>query len=308
MEPRILVTGATGFIGRYLLEELARRNMNFWGMSDNCPENFLFKERLSVVSLLDTENLKKIIFEYQPTAVIHLAAIASVMHQNIPQIYEVNVVGTENLLEAVRDLKQSNIRVVLVSTAGVYGNQTQDFLHEEDPFAPSNHYSYSKVVVEYLSKNYPMFETKIVRPFNIIGTGQTTGFFIPKLIKSFVTKEEVLRLGNIDSVRDYIDVEFCTKVIIDVATSTDVTERIYNICSGIPYSGNQVIKLLERLTNWKPKIEINQDFVRDHEVWRLVGDVNRLNRLLNAKYKSKSLEEILIEMISQEKKSFYMED
>lgn len=302
MEPRILVTGATGFIGRYLLEELTERDINFWCMSDDCPENFPFKENLSILSLLDAENLKKIIFNYQPTAVIHLAAIASVVHQNIPQIYEVNVVGTENLLEGVRALDQSDVRVVLVSTAGVYGNQPQEFLHEENPFAPSNHYSYSKVVVEYLSKNYPMFETKIVRPFNIIGTGQSTGFFIPKLIKSLVSKEEILQLGNVDSIRDYIDVEFCTKVIIDVATSEDAVERIYNICSGIPYSGKQVVETLKKLTKWEPKIEINQDFVRDHEVWRLVGDVNRLNHLLKGKYKSKSLEEILIEMIAQEKK------
>lgn len=104
-------------------------------------------------NLLDARSLDRAIEYFQPHAVIHLAAIASPC-TNIAEVYNVNVVGTENLLNSAQKHLPAGSRVILASTAGVYGNQPVSHLSEDMPFNPVNHYSYSKMVMEFLSRQY----------------------------------------------------------------------------------------------------------------------------------------------------------
>ena len=207
MNKRILVTGAEGFIGKYLLDELGNRGVEYLA-TDVISEEIVQKENYRKVSLLHKEEIRKVVRDYQPDVVVHLAAIALVTHENIPEIYEVNVCGTENLLSVLAEEQKNKTRVVLMSTAGVYGNQDAEFYDESLPYKPSNHYSFSKMITEYLSKEYEeSLDIKIVRPFNIIGTGQKETFLIPKLVKYFAERVDRIPLGNISSIRDYISVD-----------------------------------------------------------------------------------------------------
>ena len=198
---RVLVTGGSGFIGRYLMAELKSRGATVLGTCVGPEPSADFVS----VTLFDRKKLTQIIEEFQPTWIVHLAAIALVTHGNVEQIYAVNVLGSENLFNSVIDANIDKPTMLLASTAGVYGNQNEQYLSENLPYNPTNHYSYSKMIMEMVAKGYSdKLKIHTVRPFNVIGTGQAESFLVPKIVKHFREKRELLQLGNIDSIRDYV--------------------------------------------------------------------------------------------------------
>jgi len=294
---RVLITGASGFIGQVVLKEMLKNeDIDFFAIDTRKIPNISI-EKLELVSLLDKEKLMEIIKRYKPNIIIHLAAIALVTHDNVGEIYNVNVQGTENLLEVTQEYCDKGTRVILASTAGVYGNQNVDKYREDLSYNPANHYSYSKMITEYISKQYKEdLDIVTIRPFNIIGVGQSEKFLVPKLVEHFADKKEKLSVGNISSFRDYVDVEYCAEVIMELISRKKLDFDILNICSGIPTNGEMIIQLLQEITDFKPEIEISSDFVRKNEVWRMIGDTTRLWEFMNSK-KSQSVKDILVKML-----------
>ena len=295
-EKKILITGASGFIGKYVLKKIKDNDLDFLAI-DAQKVLDVSSENQRVISLLDKENLGEVIKLYKPNVIVHLAAIALVTHKNTGEIYNVNVQGTENLLESAQNYCDKNTRVILASTAGVYGNQNVDKYGENLTYNPANHYSYSKMITEYISKQYKEdLDIVTIRPFNIIGVGQSEKFLVPKLVEHFADKKEKLSVGNISSFRDYVDVEYCAEVIMELISRKKLDFDILNICSGIPTNGEMIIQLLQEITDFKPEIEISSDFVRKNEVWRMIGDTTRLWEFMNNK-KSQSVKDILVKML-----------
>ena len=294
---RVLITGASGFIGQVVLKEMLKNeDIDFFAIDTRKIPNISI-EKLELVSLLDKEKLMEIIKRYKPNIIIHLAAIALVTHDNVGEIYNVNVQGTENLLEVTQEYCDKGTRVILASTAGVYGNQNVDKYREDLSYNPANHYSYSKMITEYISKQYKEdLDIVTIRPFNIIGVGQSEKFLVPKLVEHFADRKEKLFVGNISSFRDYVDVEYCAEVIMELISRKKLDFDILNICSGIPTNGEMIIQLLQEITDFKPEIEISSDFVRKNEVWRMIGDTTRLWEFMNGK-KSQSVKDILVKML-----------
>ena len=294
---RVLITGASGFIGQVVLKEMLKNeDIDFFAIDTRKIPNISI-EKLELVSLLDKEKLMEIIKRYKPNIIIHLAAIALVTHDNVGEIYNVNVQGTENLLEVTQEYCDKGTRVILASTAGVYGNQNVDKYREDLSYNPANHYSYSKMITEYISKQYKEdLDIVTIRPFNIIGVGQSEKFLVPKLVEHFADRKEKLSVGNISSFRDYVDVEYCAEVIMELISRKKLDFDILNICSGIPTNGEMIIQLLQEITDFKPEIKISSDFVRKNEVWRMIGDTTRLWEFMNGK-KSQSVKDILVKML-----------
>lgn len=294
---KLLITGSNGFIGKYLCKECLENKIDFRAMSRSgqCP---VFPNWGYQADLLDQAAIEKILQDYQPDTIIHLAAIASPVHNNITEIYNVNVHGTEILLNAASKYLSKGTKLILASTAGVYGNQPVPLLHEDLSYNPVNHYSYSKMVVEMLARQYTQeMEICIVRPFNIIGIGQDKNFFISKLVNRFKNKKKELFLGNLDAVRDYVSVEFCAKVLLKLAVMQAPMPPILNICSGQGYSCRDVIQILEQLTGHQPTVHSTSEFIRSNEIWRLVGDRSRLDSIMAPIYEQESLESILSRML-----------
>ena len=295
-EKKILITGASGFIGKYVLKKIKDNDLDFLAI-DAQKVLDVSSENQRVISLLDKENLGEVIKSYKPNVIVHLAAIALVTHKNTGEIYNVNVQGTENLLESAQNYCDKNTRVILASTAGVYGNQNVDKYGENLTYNPANHYSYSKMITEYISKQYKEdLDIVTIRPFNIIGVGQSEKFLVPKLVEHFADRKEKLSVGNISSFRDYVDVEYCAEVIMELISRKKLDFDILNICSGIPTNGEMIIQLLQEITDFKPEIKISSDFVRKNEVWRMIGDTTRLWEFMNNK-KSQSVKDILVKML-----------
>lgn len=289
---RVLVTGGSGFIGKYLIHELRQRGAIALGTSIGTQSDVLVPILLS-----DKAGLTRTIEEFAPDWIVHLAAIALVTHGDSQQIYGVNVIGSENLFEAVLAAQIKRPTILLASTAGVYGNQNVEFLSEDQSYNPANHYSYSKMVMEILAKQYSDdIKIHIVRPFNIIGSGQAESFLIPKIVRHFVDRSPELKLGNINSVRDYVDVHRCAWMLAELMSNNHQDPFTVNLCSGRGWTGYDVLDCLTEISDYRPSIEVSDKFVRKNEVWRLVGNSSRLHELLRVNPKLPDLKQILESM------------
>ncbi len=273
MKNKVVVTGANGFIGNYVTSELVKKGAEVLALNGKGFEVTNNNVKNCVVDILNIDEIKSAFKDFQPDCIVHLAAIAAPTFGNIAMLYDINVHGSENILDAVKEVCAEGTRVILTSTAGVYGNSGKDFIMEETCYNPQNHYSYSKMIMEYISKNYKdCLDIKIIRPFNMIGRGQRTNFLVPKLVEAFVTKQPVLKVGNLETQRDYVDVAFASKVFAKMATDDNIKYDILNICAGSTTKGSDITRLLAELTGFSPKIEVNPEFLRKNEIMRMVGD------------------------------------
>lgn len=262
---RILLTGANGFTGRHF-KEIALKNNH---------EVIQLRSDLTDFSYLESE-----LDNQEFDAVVHLAAISFVDHQKKNDFYNVNVVGTTNLLDVLVRRNEPLKSVLIASSANIYGNCESSPIKEEQSPAPVNHYAASKVVMELMAKNYinrlPLF---FVRPFNYTGIGQDESFVIPKIISHFKRKSEKIELGNIQVEREFNDVRFVCNAYLKLLNDSKIGET-YNICTNRPMSLLSVIDRVSDLTSHKLQISVNPAFVRANEIHRLSGDNTKLLSLV----------------------------
>ncbi|MBK4733376.1 NAD-dependent epimerase/dehydratase family protein [Noviherbaspirillum pedocola] len=258
---KILLTGAHGFTGRHFAEHAKAAG----------HEIIALRANLNASKQLEDE-----ILQAAPDAVAHLAAISFVGHANVNAFYEVNVIGTLNLLDALTRLDKPPVSVLLSSSANIYGNCTASPIAETQPPAPVNHYAMSKLAMEYMAHTYldrlPLFFT---RPFNYTGPGQSLSFIIPKLVSHFAQRLPTVELGNLDVEREFNDVRFVCESYLRLLEKNIVGETI-NICSGNPVTLTSVISLLSSISGHKIETKVNPAFVRANEIHRLCGDPSRL--------------------------------
>ena len=295
---KVFVTGAVGFVGRQIIKELASSGVDIMAMDKSDRLDNIEGIKLCKIDLSERDKLKESLADFKPDSIIHLAAIASPVYDRIGELYEINVRGSENLLDAVKNSCKAGTRVILTSTAGVYGNSDKEFISEDTEFNPQNHYSYSKMVMEYLSRSYADdLDIRIIRPFNIIGYGQRDDFLIPKLVKAYALHQPVLQVGNLATARDYVDIFFAAKIFCKMALDDNVSDKLLNICSGYGTTGNDVLRMLEQITDFRPKIDVADAFLRKNEIMRLVGDASLCNRFIGNDIRPMVMYDILYSMI-----------
>lgn len=281
---KILVTGADGFTGRHFVEHAIAAGYDIHELkSDLTSQNQLMDE----------------VLDASPDLVVHLAAISFVYHADPSAFYHVNVVGTTNLLDALTALSRPPKRVLIASSANVYGNTINSPITEEDPPSPINHYAMSKLAMECMAKTYldrlPIFFT---RPFNYIGPGQDVSFVVPKIIKHFANKAPFIELGNLDIEREFNDVRFLVDAYLRLLKNAGIGET-YNICSGMAFGLNRIIDILSEITGHEIRVEVNPAFVRKNEIKSLFGSPAHLIAC-TGKLKKVSLEETLLLMLDSQ--------
>ena len=143
----------------------------------------------------------------------------------------------------------------------------------------------------------------IIRPFNIIGEGQFGQFIMPKLVDAFHRKLPVVRLGNIEVFRDYIDVSDACELISRLTFNPAAIGEISNLCTGRPVSIEELLAILAEITGHKIKVEVDQALVRKNEVWRLLGDVTKLETLTGGQIHGLNLEQSLRRMYTAQRVS-----
>lgn len=285
MSKRVLVTGSEGFTGRYVTEEFKRAGWEVWGAGlQPKPERSQYLQ----INLLKRESLKPIVNEVQPDVVVHLAAMAFVAEDDADSFYQVNLIGTRNLLEALSTSRTPPQCTILASSANVYGNSILEVLSEDSPPNPTNDYAVSKLAVEYLAKTYMgRLGIVITRPFNYTGVGQDVRFLIPKIVQHFKERAAEISLGNIQVARDFSDVRDVAKAYRLLAEASPVG-KTFNVCSGEATDLEACLNMASKITGHNIEVIINPDFVRENEVKILRGNSKELDRVIG-KFRNASI-------------------
>ncbi|MDF7785637.1 GDP-mannose 4,6-dehydratase [Pantoea stewartii] len=275
---KALITGIKGFTGQYMAAELSAAGYDVYGLGSTSACD---SEKNNQVDLVDLKNVQRVIDNISPDIVVHLAAIAFVGHLDPNAFYRVNLSGTRNLLHALVNTTKRPEAVLIASSANVYGNNSSGRLSENTLANPANDYAVSKLAMEYMAKLFmDKLPIVITRPFNYTGVGQAENFLIPKIVKHFQQRKDVIELGNVDVWRDFSDVRTLVKSYSSLLHSC-AFGRIVNVASGKMYSLREVIKFCEELTLHKMRIEVNPQFVRANEIKELCGDITLLESLTN---------------------------
>jgi len=278
---RVLVTGADGFTGTYLVAELLSRG----------HEVVPFASDITDAAAVDAE-----VAAVRPDRVIHLAAIAFVGTDAVDPFYQVNQLGTYHLLDAVARHAPC-AHVLIASSANIYGNTTGGYLDESTPPNPANHYAVSKWAMELGARMWAdRLHISIARPFNYTGVGQEEQYLIPKIVAHFRRREPVITLGNIDVSRDFGDVRSVVAAYCGLSLAPPAPQ-VVNVCTGRVWNIRQIIAIASRITGHDIEITTNPAFMRANEVEILAGDAALLHALL-PDWQPKSLEDTLEWMLA----------
>lgn len=289
-----LITGALGFTGRYMAEELRRHGYRVTGLGSRPCSAADYRQ----VDLTDAQTLTRCLAELQPDYVLHLAAIAFVQHGDADALYKVNLIGTRHLLEAISTMDKPPLRVLLASSANVYGNATSGMIEEAAVLAPANDYAVSKMAMESMANLWrDRLPLVITRPFNYTGVGQAEQFLLPKIVSHFRRRAPLIELGNLDISRDFSDVRALVEAYRRLLEA-DSACRTVNICSGRCHSLDEIIAMCVRLTGHQLEVRGNPAFVRSNEVKSLWGSAERLRALIGD-WQTSPLEETLRWMLTQ---------
>jgi len=268
---RVLITGIDSFTGRHLKDHLEHYGYQVFGTSLFETDTRIFR-----CDLTRKEEIEAILKQESFDYVIHLAAISFVAHDEAEAFYRVNTVGTLNLLESLARRESLPRKVILASSATVYGRQKREVLEETLCPHPANHYGASKHAMETLAENFfGKLPLLITRPFNYTGPGQAEQFLIPKIVAHFRRKERVIELGNLEVVREFNDVEFVCEAYRRLLESEQKGE-CFNLCSGRGIRLMDVVEKMEEIAGYPIEVHVNPAFVRSDEIPRLIGSPRKL--------------------------------
>jgi nucleoside-diphosphate-sugar epimerase len=261
---RIILTGSAGFTGHYFRARAEAEGHEIVPLTVDLTDKLALATEVACAA---------------PDAVVHLAGIAFVDHADNAAFYAVNTVGTTNLLQglvAATSAAGQQPRVLIASSANVYGNCDRSPISEDQAPAPVNHYAMSKLAMEHMARTYSdSLPLVLARPFNYTGPGQSSSFLIPKLVDHFARRLPQIELGNLHVEREFNDVRMVCDAYLALLDK-GVPGEVYNVCSGHPYTLQAVITALEELTGHHMQVTVNPAFVRANEVHRLCGNPDKL--------------------------------
>ncbi len=310
---KILVTGATGFIGEGLTQRLIKTcRYEVHTLERYVTGRYSFDKNGQTINhyatLTDYPAIKNTIREIQPDYVIHLAAISPVSfsYDHYIEVTETNYLGTINLAEACYREVPHFKQFIMAGTSEEYGmslKNTKEKLVETSLLHPNSPYAVAKVAsdtyLNYMRQAYK-FPSTILRPFNTYGRRSNNHFFIERTITQMLTGKRVY-LGDKDTVRDWVYVDDHIDAYTKALGNKEVIGETIQICTGKGYTTEKTANIIAKLTNFKGEIIWNSTPKRPLDAQILIGDNSKAAKLMNWKPKY-SLEEGLKKTISYWKK------
>jgi nucleoside-diphosphate-sugar epimerase len=279
---RVLVTGGFGFTGKYLVTHLLDKG---------------YQTQAMVSKLDDIEQMNAELKKYDPQIVVHLAGISNARHSIANDFYEVNLIGSRNLLASIADNCPNISCVVMASTAHIYASEDGGVLSEDSLIKPANDYAVSKYSMELMARLWmKKLPIVITRPFNYTGIGQPAEFVIPKIVEHFKANKPVISMGSTHLFREFGDVRDVVEVYENIIAQPPVGEAL-NICSNQPVRLDDVINSCRDITGHELRVEVNPAFVREGEPETLIGDRSKLFKYFN-NLKPRELHDTLSWMLS----------
>jgi GDP-4-dehydro-6-deoxy-D-mannose reductase len=279
---RALVTGASGFVGRHLVEALRRDGVEVLACGGPRDGSEYFS-----IDLSDARTLRDALATARPSVVFHLAAQTFVPESLASPLetYEVNAIGTARLTRAMREYAGDPApRLIFTSSAEVYGpRDASDYpLHERLEPCPSNPYGASKAAAEAIllgeSRAFGL-DVVIARAFNHIGPGQSENFVVASLAAQLARiaagGPPQLRVGNLNAARDFLDVRDVIAAYLALAHAGERAE-IYNVCSGGAVKIRDVLRELIAVAHVAVEVREDPDRMRSAEIPLSVGNPEKL--------------------------------
>jgi GDP-4-dehydro-6-deoxy-D-mannose reductase len=298
MTRRVLVTGASGFVGPYLINELFTQygegievfGTKRWRSSLGHATQMGIADKITWLDLHleDSQSVKRTVLIAKPDWVFHLAAQSFVPTSfEAPfQTMKTNAEGTYNLLQRLRKCTENKeVRIHICGTSEEYGlvHPHEVPIREDNPLRPQSPYGLAKVVAEYWANYFQSahgMHVVVTRAFNHEGAGRPPVFAPSDWCKQATEvkagKRDKIIHGNLEAVRDYLDVKDVVRGYIAALTIGD-PGKPYNICSGI---GLTMAKVLENICQQagldEYALQQDPDRIRPAEVWRLIGSAERI--------------------------------
>lgn len=308
---KVLVTGADGFIGSHLVEELVRKgyqvkafvyynSFNTWGWLDTLSKDVMENVEIFQGDIRDPNGVEEAMRGVE--AVFHLAALIAIpFSYHSPDTYvDTNIKGSLNVLQAARKLGTK--RVLVTSTSEVYGTAQYVPIDEKHPFQGQSPYSATKIGADRLAESfYRSFQlpVTIVRPFNTYGPRQSARAVIPTIITQLLAGKEDIKLGALTPTRDFNYVKDTANGFISIYESNKTIGEEINIATQKEISIGELAEELIRQINPKAKIICDEQRLRPEksEVNRLLGCNEKIMRMTDWKPKY-NFEEGLAETIA----------
>ena len=294
---KVLVTGADGFIGSHLTEQLVREGhqvkafifynaFNSWGWLDSLPKEIRDEIEIFPGDIRDPNGVRQAVKGAE--MIFHLAALIAIpFSYHSPDSYvDTNIKGTLNVLQAARDLSAG--RVLVTSTSEVYGTAQYVPIDEKHPFQGQSPYSATKIGADRLAESfYRSFDlpVTIVRPFNTYGPRQSARAIIPTIILQLLSGYQTIQLGDLSPTRDFNYVKDTVSGFIEIGKSEKTVGEEINIATQCEISIQELASLLINKIN--PNVEIVCDAQRrrpkNSEVNRLLGCNTKIRELTDWK-------------------------
>ncbi|HAH05436.1 MAG TPA: NAD-dependent dehydratase [Elusimicrobia bacterium] len=294
---KVLVTGAGGFIGSHLSEELANRgasvralvhynSLNRWGHLESLPKETLRRIRVVAGDVTDPACVREAV--HGCDIVFHLAALIAIPYSYAaPSSYaQTNVLGTLNVLDACRLAKAA--KLVHTSTSEVYGTARYTPIDEEHPLQGQSPYSASKIGADQLALSFHRsfgLPVAVIRPFNAFGPRQSARAVLPTILSQLLSGYEELSLGSLSPVRDFSYVSDTVAGFLAVAASPKSVGEVINIGSGRGITVGEAAQAAMRVVGRKARIRKETARLRPprSEVLRLIASNAKARRLLGWK-------------------------
>ena len=279
---KVLVTGATGFIGNYVVEELLQRNYTVITSSASeagARQKSWFAKTTYIPLDLESLNTAENYFDFfgKPDVLIHLTWEGLPNYKDSFHI-EKNLPRHKVFLENIISNGLQNVNIT--GTCFEYGMQ-EGKLKEDMLSLPDNPYAIAKnnlrVYIENLKSRY-FFTCKWIRLFYMFGKGQSAKSLLSQLQQALNNKEEIFNMSGGEQTRDFLPVEKVAKYIVDIAVQTGVT-GIINCCSGIPVAIKQLVQEYLKENNQSIKLNLGYYPYPDYEPMHFWGDNDKLKTI-----------------------------
>lgn len=295
---KILITGITGFVGShladYLLENIKEAKIfgtKRWRSKTEAVKHLNGRITYHECDIKDAHNVYEVISKIRPDKIFHLAAQSFVptSWESPAETFETNIIGQCNLFEAVRNVKSDDYNPVIqiAGSSEEYGlvKKGETPINEKNPLRPLSPYAVSKVAQDYMGYQYHRsYQMRIIRTraFNHTGPRRGEVFVCSNFAKQIAqiekgAQEPVIKVGNLDSIRDFTDVRDVVNAYW-LATEKCEPGEIYNIASGKGYVIKDILDKLLNLSKKEIKIEKDPDRLRPSDVLELVGDSSKFRK------------------------------
>jgi NAD dependent epimerase/dehydratase len=316
--PKVLVTGAGGFIGSHLTEELVKQGEDVRtfvrynsrderGLLEEIPKEI--RKQIEVIpgDLKDPDGVKKAVKGC--SKIFHLGALIAIPYSYVHpfDFVQTNVIGTANLLNAC--LEESPLeKIIHASTSEVYGTAQYIPINEKHPLQAQSPYAASKIAADKLVESYYLsFDLPVttIRPFNTFGPRQSLRAIIPTILSQALSGKKIY-LGNIKPRRDFLFVKDTVRGFIELEKCNEGVGKVVNIGTGMDISIEELVEQVLRLMGKQGEIEVEDRRIRpkQSEVMQLLSDT-RLAQSLFSWAPRFSLEEGLKETIEWYRENLY---